>query len=149
MALKDEVKARFSVQQLANLTNPQNSGISTIDDTRLDKAVADTQADIEIYAGVVYNNADARHVATAIIGVQEYLRMNTGQVSAADSHEKWQNRVRDLGRVTGRDRILPETNSTLVPSPEIGYPSRPYFDTPNFFALEPDPPASQTPYTSP
>lgn len=152
MALKDEVKARFSTQYLANLTNPQDPAPTAINESRLDKSVADVQAMFEIYAGAAYDNADARHVPTAVAAVQEMLRTYTGQISAHDARERAIVWIRDLGRVTGRNRILPRTTSTLQPSAEqvagIG-PSRPEFDNRNFDFIRPETPGGGEPYTSP
>ena len=118
MALDDEVKARWSSQILINASNPQASTSTTIDQTRLTIAENDVQAMFEVLAGVVYNNAVNTHVLYATEGVLVRLLVLTGQ-APNDQWDAWKKSMKEeLALVTGRDRIVPYTNSTLSPTAE-------------------------------
>lgn len=148
--LNAEVKARFSTQHIVNLTNPQKVSGNTIDEGRLDKAIADVQAMIEIYAGVAYVETNALHVGTAVFAVQQFLRVYNGQLDAEETREKIVAAFKALGLVTGRNRMLPMTNSRLVPSSDPGHPPVPEFDRRYFDNLVPDVPGGGgPPYVSP
>jgi phage gp36-like protein len=141
MALIDEVKARYSNQKLINLTRPDDQNQNTTDDVLLQKAVDDTEADFEIYAGITYDNTVNTHIATAILGVLYYLRLYTGRLTdgTAKARADWIDNLKALGKVTARDRILPSTTSELEPSEEKrdGETVRPRFDDSLFEEVRP------------
>lgn len=134
MSLVTNVQSRYSVQLLANLTNPQDPSVTVFDATKLGNASIDVEADFEIYCGVAYDDLDPRHVNVAVEGVITKLRIRTGQYNAEELQDKWISRLRELARVTGRDRILPLTEGTLVPSREGDgiTPPQPDFDRARF-----------------
>jgi len=111
MALTDEVQGRYSTQLLVNASNPQNSGATTIDTTRLSYACTDVTAEFT-KRGITYDNTVATHVATAVPGVYARLLVMTGQ----SGDELWQRFMDDLqllSETTSRDRIMPTTDSLL------------------------------------
>ena len=141
MTLSANVQNRSGTQFLVNLTNPSDPSATTIDTTRLDNGVLDTEADFRIYSGVAYDDTDARHVTVAVEGVIAKLaiRTGTGGNYARTSHEEFIARLRDLALVTGRDRVSPRTDSVLQPSSEQVADEivRPEFDWRNFSDLIP------------
>jgi len=149
MALVDEVKKRFSTQHLTNLTNPQAEEQTGIDNDRLLTACEDVEYWIEVKCGVVYDNTDKRQRAIAIMGVQELLRIYTGQTPAEEATSIWLGWLNALAKVTGRDRMLPVTTSRLQPSIDPGTPPIPEFDRRRLVDLTPDAPGEGEPYTSP
>lgn len=130
MALVDEVQTRYSTQFLANLTNPDSQGSTSIDSTRLAAAAADVEADFKIHAAVAYDNSDARHVAVAVRGVEIRLGLYTGKKGWRESFTGWLLDVKALGLVTGRAKIIPKSTSALTPADETpsGEEKRPAFD---------------------
>lgn len=145
MSLSSEVIARFSSQRLKEWTNPDAPEGTTYDATRLGYACTDAQADFEIFAGVTFDVSDARHVATAIMGVRAYLLCYLDQGAGTKALDDWHSgKLKSLGRVTGRDRILPATGSNLTPSPVPRIPgstARPDFDDSVFDGQALQPPA--------
>lgn len=148
MALSDEVIARFSTQRLKNLTNPDAPSATSYDATRLATACTDAAADFEIYAGTVFDVTDARHVPVAIRGVVAYLHTYTDNGAAADALKAFRFELKALAKVTGRDRILPYTDSALEPSPnprEGTTRARPAFDDSVFDPIVVQPPTGGSP----
>lgn len=127
MALKDEVKSRFGAKYLVAISNPYDSPATTIDDGRMDLAVTDTIADFEIYAGLVYDNANAKHVTVAVEGVVSKLMLRNVVPGGEERHKDYVAKLESLALVTSRDRVLPSTNSTLQPTKEQSG-SRPELD---------------------
>lgn len=118
MALLDDVRARYSSQILKNASNPQNSTATTEDSGREAAAVSDVQAAFEVLAGVEYDSSDDRHVLYGTEGVLVRLLVMTGQ-SDKSEWKDWKKELKtELARVTGRDRIVPSTNSTLEVTPD-------------------------------
>lgn len=120
MALADEVTARYSTQRLVELTNADDKTATTVDTTVLGYAVTDATGEFETRVGVTYDNSNSKHVAVAVQGVLYYLRLYMGVENDAlrQSEAKWREGMTALGRVTARDRILPQTKSVLSPSAE-------------------------------
>jgi hypothetical protein len=138
MSLVTEVTAFFSNQHLVSLTNPDVTAPSggTVDSARLQKACDYVQALVEVHAGIAYDSADNRHNAEAVMCVQDILRVMGGQVNMADALDACKTRLKDLALVTGRNRIVPQGNSTLQPSTDtqagFGSPPRPWSDGDSF-----------------
>ena len=147
MALTDEVQGRMSATRLIGLTNPDNAGATTIDTARLNYAIADVQAAFEEFAGVVYDNAIARHINAAIECVLWRLEMFHVSADADELQGKIKKRLEDLRRVTANDRIQPASTSVLTTSDEqvSGEEVRPDFDRTRFGPLLPEAPAAQDP----
>jgi hypothetical protein len=144
MALADEVQARYPANRLKQLTNPGNESAAAVNTTFLGYAVTDTQADFEVYAGVVYDPTDARHVQVACEGViaKLYLRGETPGEKAQSLHDSYIERLKAVARVTGRDRLMPQTASQLTPTPEKTGSEvvRPWSDDANFDRNVAEPP---------
>lgn len=136
MALIDEVKARYPDNRLKQLTNPGDESAAATDDTFLGYSVTDVEAEFEVYAGVAYDNSDARHVPVAVDGViaKLYLRGETPGEKAQSLHDDYIERLRAVGKVTGRNRLKPQTSSQLTPTPEKDGTEvvRPWSDDANF-----------------
>lgn len=149
MALIDEVEARYSDQLLTNLTNPQDSPATSIGTAKLQDACDDVEADFQVYCGVEYDNADARHVSTAVQGVIIKLRQRTGQIATADFEDTWISRLEALAKVTGRDRVLPVTDGALGNSDETngGQITIKEFDPVHFDQVIPDTPQTGRSFT--
>jgi hypothetical protein len=131
MALVDEVKSRFPTEKLIQLTNVDSTDATTIDDARLLLAATDVEGDFRTLAGILYNNADARHVSFATTGVIRKLQVWKLETAADEMHEAWQKSIHDVLRlVTGNDRIRPKSSSELTPAKEApgGIKVRPHFD---------------------
>ncbi len=130
MALTDEVQNRYSATKLRQLTNPDNPG-GPLDTTRLAEAAEDVEADFEVYAGVAFDVTEDRHVSVGVRGVVAKLRIYTDQKKgdgADKQHDRYIQALKDLAKVTGRNRLMPRTTSTLTPSDE----------TPNNTTVRPD-----------
>lgn len=142
MALETHVTDRYGAEYIVNLTNPFLPGATAIDAGRLTEAADDVKAEFEIYVGVVYDDTNALHIATAVPCVVDKLIMYTGQGDTRQLEEKCIERMKALARVTARDRIMPTTNSQLTQSKEqVGTEIvRPDFDRPRFDDLTPGPP---------
>lgn len=134
MGLADEFKNRVSLTRQVTLTNPDKPEAVSVDSARLALAVADVQADFEIYCGTVYSDTDARHVSTGVEGVEFKLMMRMVGADPDAIRKAWLDRLRSLALVTGRNRIVPTTDSVLTPSSEqVGTEEvRPDFDREHF-----------------
>lgn len=130
MTLSAEVQTRYPTQFLVNLTNPMNTAATTINATTLDAAAGDVEADFRIVCGVEYDGTDARHVSVAVDGVIAKLLRRTGSGDAGAREKHVYARMCDLAKVTGRDRILPDTDSMLAPTDDSpdGTTVKPAFD---------------------
>ncbi len=125
--LEADVTARVSAQRLVELTNVNSIGASTADAAVLSAAVTDVQADFRIYAGVVYDEDDPRHVSVGIDGV--LLKLQFFQNNSREEYQRWiEERLTPLRNVTNNDRVTPRTKSTLQPAPEKAGIQRPHFD---------------------
>ena len=133
MALIDEVTSRIPDQKLVELTNVDDPNPTTVDTTKLGKAVTDVEADFKVFGGgITYSNADDRHVSFAVTGVVRKLQVWKLESAADDKHEAWQKSIYNhLRLVTGNNRIKPKSSSELTPAEEApgGIIVRPHFDT--------------------
>jgi hypothetical protein len=118
MGLADDFKNRFSSERQITLTNPDKPEATTVDAARLALAVTDVQADFEIYAGVVYSDSEPRHVSVGVEGVMLKLMARMAGVDPDSIRKSWLDRLESLAKVTGRNRIVPTTDSILTPSSE-------------------------------
>lgn len=138
MALTDEVQARYSSQVLINASNPQNSGQTALDSTRLSYASTDVQAEFS-KMGMTFTLTDAKHVATAVPGVYARLLVLTGQGGMSE----WRAFIKDLihlSKTDARDRIKPSTDSLLNPTTDtLG--AKPASDKKDFYGFVPKAPS--------
>lgn len=74
MALSDEVKARFDATMLVQLTNADPAA-TTINDTILDAAAADTIGEFQRVARFEFDLTQAHHVSLCVKGVMYHLMM--------------------------------------------------------------------------
>lgn len=107
MALIDEVQARYSVQQITELTNPQSTGSTTIDAARLQNAADDAEADFELYAQVVFDIADSKHIAIGVRGVIAKLTLYTNVQRGTPLETRFHDDLHQLAAVSSRKRISP------------------------------------------
>lgn len=144
MTINADIKTRYGTEYLVSITNPAESTATIIDETRLNNSITDVGADFKIYAGIAIDDSVDTHVATAIEGVMIRLLERAGQGGDAVTvrFDRYIQRLRDLGLITGRDRIIPSTDSQLEPSAEkTGTETvRPAFDKNNFGAYRTDAP---------
>lgn len=147
--LSAAVIARYSLAKILNLTNPDAPGATTNDTTRLDAACADTQADFELHADVVFVATDARHIRIGVARVYAMLLERNGQSEGAKHLEASDALLKQL-RITGsRGRILPQTNNPATPTTETstdGRPVRPDFDRARFRDFIPGSPPAIDPW---
>ena len=144
MALAAEVIARYPSSRLIQLTRQSNQSGSSINTTILGLAVDDVEADFQIIAGVEYDNSDARHVGVAVEGVIAKLARRAeaaGNTSEA-LHDAYLERLGQLAKVTGRDRIMPKTKSpyTVTSERDREETPRPWDDWPNYDDIQVNPP---------
>ncbi len=118
MSLDSNVQNRWSSQILINASNPQNSGQTSIDTTRLANAETDVQAAFKVLSGVAYDDTDDRHVLYATEGVLVRLLVLTGQTALSDWRDWKRSLKRELAPVTGRDRIIMSSRSKFRPTEE-------------------------------
>ena len=143
MTLAAKVTARYPSQLLVNLTNPNSTDAgTTINTTILGLATTDVEADFQIHAGTTYDDTDARHVTVATEGVIARLMEWTGHAGAEQQKDRYMSRLNALEAVTGRNRILPQSDSVLAPTdPDDSLTQRPDFDEPKWDGIIPGSPA--------
>ena len=142
MALIDRVKARITTQKLIELTNKDSKTATAIDDTRLALAVTDAESSFAVFTGVAYDDTNGKHVPVAVRGVVAHLLLDSDLGgNAGEQYDRWKQMCLDLAKVTGRDRVTPQTTSVLTPSDEqsdAGETVRPDFDRLHLGRLAPD-----------
>lgn len=147
MALWDEVVSRYADSELTQLTNQDDTNATTPNTTRANAAVTDVQAQFKILAGVEFDLTDARHVATGVECVVALLELRAkgGTTQQRQRWEECKTSLRELGAVTGRDRVSPVSSSELTPSDEAspGETVRPAFDDQQFRGIIADGPAAR------
>ena len=109
MTLAADVTARVSTADLVNLTNPKSTSATTVDTTRLGLAVDDVGGYFRVYGNVTYDTSNAMHVPFGVAGV--LLVLESYQVNSRVKLDDWFGRLRDLAKVTSRNRISPTTDS--------------------------------------
>lgn len=137
--LETDVQNRYSTQFLANASNPQNTGATTLDSARLSNAVTDVQADFQLECGVAYDSTVAIHVAVCVPAVIAKLLVYTGQADQT-LYDQAVERMRQARLVLGRDRISPSTDSLLSPTADTSG-SLPDFDRQVFKNYVPNSPS--------
>ncbi len=143
--LGNAVQARYSAQTLIDLTRQKDTDTTTLDSVRLELAVDDVTSAFEVYAGIDLDVTDAKQVMFGVQGVIACLKTWARDSSDAGKSEwdVWTEKMERLGKVTGRDRIVPTSTSTLTPSlenPDGSDSARPAFDDEHFAGLVPGAP---------
>jgi hypothetical protein len=147
MSLLTQVTARYGATLLANLTNAENTAAASYDATRLQAACDDVEGLVRIHAGTTYDDDDDRHVVTCTTAVITILEIRLGKIKRREAMEAVVESLVALGRVTGRDKVTPTTNSGLTRSPDLegAATSRaPDFDKDRFDGIRLDGPAAST-----
>lgn len=138
MALIDEVTAYYPTHELVLWTNPGSRSPSTANTTNLQEACDDTEAWFEIYAGVVYDNTNRKHLLLARDGVMLQLRKKAGKVGESLRNElrAWEDTVKEYAKTDARNRILPTTDEFTDVTDDVGA-KRPRFDRRKFNGVRP------------
>jgi hypothetical protein len=130
MGLRDDVETRVPAQHLIRMTNIDDTTATAINGDVLDAAVADAEGDILTWCATEYDSSDRRMVPVGVMGVLNKLRTWAAGEAIPDAviaeTEEYRRRLQALAKVTGRDRITPESTSNYDPSPEPH--GRPAFD---------------------
>jgi hypothetical protein len=126
------------------LSNADDTGSLSQNDTVVDRACVRVKAFIRIFAGLDYDAADGdndeRIWTVAVDGVTVLLQRQNGAAERKEQFAEWKLLVKDLAKVTSRNRVKPTTSSKLTPTPEVqsGQIVRPDFDRPKFNRAVPD-----------
>mgnify|MGYP001600840662 CR=1 FL=1 len=136
-------QARFSTQLRTNWSRPQNS-TATTPDTALE-TLADTDVVGEFKKrGITQDSTDDRHTTTAMSGIIGRLMFYTQSPGWGEAWGSFKDDVKLLAESTSRDRIMPTTDSLLVPSSDVPG-GLPVFDRDNFQNYETNPPTGPGP----
>ena len=144
-ALASAVQARYANQTLIDLTYPKDTTGTTPNTTVIELAVTDVTSAFEVYAGINFDSTDAKQVMFGVQGVIACLKTWVRDSGDAGKSEwdAWTEKMERLGKVTGRDRIVPTSTSTLTPSsenPDGSDSARPAFDDEHFAGFVPGAP---------
>lgn len=120
--------ARYSAARVRNLCNPDNQAGT---DATAKLAIAETDAtqEFQTMCGVAIDTTDANHVRVAVL-LMEYLLVRWGAGRTPEATALWEDAekmAQRVSKVTGRDRILPDTNSGLTVTGDAAG-ERPAFD---------------------
>ena len=118
---------------------------TSIDTTRLNNAITDTQNLFAVYCGVTYDNTNGVHVIAAVATVVDLCRVYSGQVLYHEVEDSIVNRFKAIALVTGRDRISPTTDSMLNPTQDTAN-TTPKSDRGNFRGYRSNAPGGSQPY---
>ncbi len=139
MALSDEVKSRYATQYLVEITNPRDPTATDIDDPHLDAASNDVIGEFKTHVGKDFDLTKTQHISVAVDAVVAKLLSRSGQKGdlARGLIDDYIARMKELAKVEGRDRILPQrTTRPLV----AGAEKDKAFADDVWDAIEPDPP---------
>lgn len=138
MALSDQVKLRYSISRLAQLTNPDTRQASAIDDTRLTTACNDVESDFRIHAGIDYDETDNDHnnVGPAAVIIKLRQGMPKGGEEARSEYEDVVKQLKNMSKIGARDRILPTVDNDMQLDPPV-FGERPRFASSKFRGIRP------------
>ena len=117
MSISQKVQDRFGNQRLVELTNPDNSSATTINQTMLDAAIDDAQGLFEQESGIALDENNKAHVKCIITGVLYFLELYKGR-DAGIMKQYQRTFLGDLQALRKKVYIAPQTNSQLKPSRE-------------------------------
>jgi len=123
-ALSSEIGSRYSATYLINLTNAGAPEKTVINTGFRDKAIDDAEAAFEVYAGVVFDDTDSRHVMIGCDGVIAKLTQYGGK-SREEGRQLWDNFVMAVKAL--RQKGKPASTAQNSPTVEDSA-STPYFD---------------------
>jgi hypothetical protein len=136
-------QARFSTQLRTNWSNPQNSSATTPNTTLEDLADTDVVGEFK-KRGITPDNTLDTHVTTAMSGMIGRLMFYTQSPGWGEAWGSFKDDVELLAQTTSRDRIMPTTDSLLVPSEDTSG-GLPMFDRENFKNYLTNPPDGPPP----
>lgn len=139
MALVDEVVSRYSAARLKQITNPDAPATVSYDAARLALAATDAEARFVTLVGLELDLTDAQHVDVAVEGVVAILKARGGMQDGASAISAFTDACNKYAHATSRARLVPTTDSPVVPSEEE---SGPGFADPSIWThFAPDSPA--------
>lgn len=144
MSLVTEFVARYSDARVRALTLADNQTGSAYDSTKLAQAATDAAEEFEDICGVELVDTNTKHITVGVLLMEALLlEWGTGQSAEAKAvREKAQKRAEQVAKVTGRNRVLPDTDSALEPSTPLS--ERPAFDRRHTDAFRLRPPLGQS-----
>jgi len=115
VSLKTNVVLRISDALLVQITNHGVFPVpTTVNDARLDAAIADVESIFLTEVGVAYDDTDPRHVPVGVQGVVALLHAYTAITSrnTTDLRTAWNRAMISLAATRGSEkRLLPSTSS--------------------------------------
>ncbi len=142
--LRDEFEDRYSEVQRVRWSNPDKQG-TEVDQPRIDRAVADTEAWFQTEIEAAYDGTDVRHVMIGHQVVRAFL-LSYGASNAKSAERAFERLEKQAGRLRGttsRKHALPQSTSALtVDQDKAG--DKPMFDAPRFDPHIPDNDSSRT-----
>jgi hypothetical protein len=117
MSLQSNFQAFYSTQRQTELTNPQAEEQSSVNTTRLALVCNFAEKVFATYTGVAYDDTVYSHVEAAVRIVEILLMHANGQIPQGERNSMVKEALQDLALVTGRNRIMPQTDSTYVRTP--------------------------------
>ena len=117
MSLQSNFQAFYSTQRQVELTNPQDETQTTVNATRLSLVCSMGEKVFATYTGVTYSDSNYAHVEAAVRVVEILLMHANGQIPQGERNSMVKDALGDLALVTGRNRILPQTDSTYIRTP--------------------------------
>lgn len=120
MALSDEVQARYSEQQLVELTNPRNPEATSIASAQLARACTAVEAYFGPFVHEVYDGTVQIHVEVAVAGVIAMLQRWGGSSASVGQigWDAWRDDCERVRATRARARISPQAGGSRTPTPE-------------------------------
>ncbi len=127
-ALTTEFLARYSDARVRALTLADNQPGTSYDAAKLSQAATDATQDFQTLCGVVLDTDNVNHVRTAVLLMEAILlEWTVSSSEAAKVRERAEKVATAVAKVTGRDRIVPTSDSNLTVTEERSG-QRPAFD---------------------
>ena len=136
-------QARFSTQLRTNWSNPQNSSATTPNTTLEGLSDDDVVGEFK-KRGITPDNTKDTHITTSMSGIIARLMFYTQSPGWGEAWGSFKDDLELLAQTTSRDRIMPTTDSVLVPSTDTPG-SVPTFDKENFQNYQTNPPDGPSP----
>lgn len=134
------VTARYPARRLRELMNPDDLTATTGASTFLDQCCSDAEAAFSTYTGRALDTTETDQLSVAVdLAVGLAVQRSMGM---PETWETAKNRAIELGKTTGRNRIVFTTSSELTPSTEVqpGETVTPKFDQDAFDGYAPSKP---------
>ncbi len=140
MTLVAETQLRFSTQHLVELTNTDDTTVSSVNIAKITTAADDAEQYFEVYTGVEFDTDNKKHVAIAVDLVEILLTRYSDHKRAKEDLDAFIPKLRDFGLTLGRDRIPVTTTSEYEPTREGGTPTKDWADRRTFERFIPNHP---------